>query len=139
MRIVIDTNVLVSGLLWHGPSRGLWNQVLNAQAELFTTQVLLDEFAEVIARPKFIDILERAGRTAQQLIADLRDTVEIVMPAPLPQPVSRDPDDDHVLAAAIAARAGMIVTGDQDLLVLGSYEGIAIMTPVQALDVLVAA
>ena len=53
--------------------------------------------------------------------------------------MSRDPDDDSVIAAAVAAQAAWIVTGDQDLLVLGSYEGIAIITPAQALQALGAA
>lgn len=112
--------------------------MLTAQAELFTSQILLDEFAEVIARLKFAVILERTARTVQHLLADLRDTPELVMPASLPQPVSRDPDDDHFLAAGIAARADLIITGDQDLLVLGVYEGIAIMTPARALEMLAA-
>lgn len=53
-------------------------------------------------------------------------------------PVSRDPDEDHVLAAAIAARADLIVTGDQDSLVLGVYAGIAILTPARVLEMLAA-
>lgn len=55
--------------------------------------------------------------------------MEIVDPAPLPAPVSRDADDDAVLAAAVAAGCDCIVTGDQDLLVLGTYEGIVIIAP----------
>ena len=139
MRIVIDTNVLVSGLLWHGPSNRLWNHVLTAHAELFSSQILIDEFAEVIERPKFKAILARASRTSKQLLSNFRDAVELVVPAPLPQPVSRDADDDHVIAAALAAQADWIVTGDQDLLVLGSHDGIAIVTPAQALQMLEAA
>ena len=136
MRIVVDTNVLIAGLLWRGPPSGVWNHVLTERAELFISQTLFDEFTDVIGRPKFKAILERAARTPQQLLNNLCDAAELVVPAPLPQPVSRDPDDDHVIAAAVAARADWIVTGDQDLLVLGSYDGIAIMTPAQALRML---
>ena len=50
-------------------------------------------------------------------------------PAPLPAPVSRDPDDDAVLATALAGRAEIIVTGDDDLLVLKAYQGIRILSP----------
>ncbi len=136
MRIVVDTNVLIAGLLWRGPPSGVWNHVLTARAELFISEALFDEFADVVGRSKFKAILERAARTPQQLLNNLRDAAEFVVPTPLPQPVSRDLDDDHVIAAAIAARADWIVTGDQDLLVLGSYDGIAIMTPAQALRML---
>lgn len=105
MRIVVATNVLVAGLLWHGPPSDVWNHVLTERAELFISQALFDEFTDVIGRPKFAAILERAARTPQQLLNNLRDAAKFVVPAPLPQPASRDPDDDHVIAAAIAARA----------------------------------
>ncbi len=57
-----------------------------------------------------------------------------VTPAALPKPVSRDPDDDHVLACAPAAQAGLIVSGDDDLLALGACRGIPIRSPAQAID-----
>jgi predicted nucleic acid-binding protein len=63
----------------------------------------------------------------------VRQLIEVVEPAPLPQPVCRDPDDDEVLALALAARAELIVSGDNDLLVLQQFEGIPIVTPAQAL------
>ena len=100
MRIVVDTNVLIAGLLWRGAPSGVWNHVLTERAELFISEALFDEFADVVGRPKFKAILERAARTPQQLLNNLRDAAELVVPAPLPQPVSRDPDGDHVIAAA---------------------------------------
>jgi predicted nucleic acid-binding protein len=62
--------------------------------------------------------------------------VEVVAAPPLPQPMSRDRDDDRVLAAAVAGKADMIVSGDDDLLWLGSYDGIRILTPAEALRAL---
>jgi predicted nucleic acid-binding protein len=59
---------------------------------------------------------------------------EVIEPPPLPQPVCRDPDDDEVLALALAARADVIVSGDADLLVLQQFEGIPILDPAQALQ-----
>lgn len=58
----------------------------------------------------------------------------MIEPAPLPEPMCRDPDDDHVIACALTARADAIVSGDRDLLDLGQYQGIAILTTAQALE-----
>jgi predicted nucleic acid-binding protein len=59
---------------------------------------------------------------------------EVVEPPPLPQPVCRDPDDDAVLALAIAAKADLIVSGDEDLLSMNSFAGIPILSPALALQ-----
>jgi len=67
---------------------------------------------------------------------ELRRLAELVNPPPLPPPVSRDPDNDAVLALAIAARADLIVSGDADLLVLGAHAGIRIRSPVDMLALL---
>ena len=58
--------------------------------------------------------------------------MELFEPRPLDGPVCRDPADDHVLALALAANADMIVSGDEDLLILESFAGIAIVTPADA-------
>jgi predicted nucleic acid-binding protein len=67
------------------------------------------------------------------MLAQVRLLAEIVDPPPLPEPVSRDPDDDAVLALAAAARPDLIVTGDKDLLVLDAYAGIPIVSPAEAI------
>ena len=74
------------------------------------------------------------NRTSQQFLHNYRASVEVVDVLPLPQPISDDPDDDQVLACAISGAAQAIVSGDDDLLRLENYAGIAILTPFEFLD-----
>lgn len=134
MRTVIDTNVLLSGLLWHGAPHALLEQVRSGTLTLVTSPALLAELERVIRRAKFEVILVRSNTSRDQALAELRQWAELVDPPPLPQPVCRDPDDDAVLALALAAGAELIVSGDNDLLVLGSYAGIPIVDAAQALQ-----
>jgi uncharacterized protein len=132
VRAVIDTNVLVSGLLWRGAPHALIEQVRAGALTLISSPALLAEFAEVIERPKFRPILARTGLKPERLLAELRRLAEIVDPPPLPAPVSRDRSDDAVLALAAASQADLIVSGDADLLTLGAYAGIAIVDATKA-------
>ncbi len=134
MRVVIDTNTLLSGLLWRGTPHTLLKQVRNGSVELVTSPSLLNEFANVIQRPKFSHILQSTSRTPARIVAELRQLSEIVITPPLAEPVCRDPDDDAVLACALAAKAEMIITGDDDLLALHPWQGILILNPANALQ-----
>ena len=67
MRIVIDTNVLLSGLLWHGSPHTLLNQARDGTVDLMMSQILMDELAEVITRQKFAAILQRTSRTPTRI------------------------------------------------------------------------
>lgn len=136
MRAVIDTNVLLSGLIWHGPPHRLIEQVRAGPLTLISSPALLAELAEVITRAKFAAILGRSNTSPDRTLAEVRLLAEMVDPPPLPASVSRDPDDDAVLALAVAAQVDLIVTGDADLLVLGAYAGIPIVTPNQAIALL---
>lgn len=138
MRAVIDTNVLVSGLLWNGPPHALMANVREGALEIAISPVLLAELSSVIGRTKFSAILVRAETTREQILTEMRQLAEVIEPPPLPQPVCRDPDDDAVLALAIAAQADWIISGDDDLLSLRSHAGIAIISPAEALAKLVA-
>jgi putative PIN family toxin of toxin-antitoxin system len=135
VRAVIDTNVLLSGLLWQGTPHTLIEQVRAGTLTLVSSPALLAELAEVVARPKFWAVLVQPDTNAERMLADVRRLAEIVDPPPLPAPVSRDPDDDAVLALAVATQADLIVSGDADLLVLGAHKGIPIVTPVQAVSI----
>jgi putative PIN family toxin of toxin-antitoxin system len=136
MRIVVDTNTAISGLLWQGQPRRIIDLVRARTHSLCVSMALLAELAEVIARPKFAQRIQAAGLSAAALVQDYTRLAEIVEPAPLAAPVSRDPDDDVVLATALAARATLIVSGDQDLLVLGSFADVRILNAAEALRVL---
>ena len=106
MRIVVDTNTAISGLLWPGPPRRIIDLIRARTHTLCLSLALIAELAEVIARPKFAQRLSDAGLSASALVQDYSRFAEIVEPAPLSQPVSRDPDDDVVLATALAALVG---------------------------------
>jgi putative PIN family toxin of toxin-antitoxin system len=135
MRIVVDTNLLVSGVISAGLPRDLVNAAKAGEFELCTSEVLLAELLDVIGRGKFAARLAQAQLTPQGIVDDLRALALVVSPASVPPVVLTDPDDDHVLAAALTGAADLIASGDKrDLLPLGSYLGMPIVTAQEALQ-----
>lgn len=134
MRAIIDTNVLVSGFFWHSAPHGLLERVRSGEVMLVISPALLVELADVISRPKFDSILARSNTSRERTLDELRRLAEVVEAPPLPQPVCRDPDDDAVLAAAIAGQVDLIVSGDDDLLCLKQFQNIPILAPAEALQ-----
>jgi putative PIN family toxin of toxin-antitoxin system len=128
--LVLDTNVVVAGLLWRGPPRRLIELAIEGEAvELFSSPVLLDELAHTLGYAKFAARIRSFGTSIEALVAQYTALVSLVAPATAPRVVANDADDDHVIAAAVAARAELIVTGDRKhLLPIGSHRGIAIVT-----------
>ena len=94
---------------------------------------MIAELEEVLGRPKFAGRIDRAGTTVEAFVADYLALVTLVHAPALPQPVARDVDDDHVLACALAARVEAIVSGDDDLLVIGTFESIPVITAAECL------
>jgi predicted nucleic acid-binding protein len=78
-------------------------------------------------------ILTRSNTNPELMLTEVRQLAEVVDPPPLPTPVSRDRDDDAVLALAAASQADLIITGDADLLILGTYAGIPIVDAANAI------
>ena len=132
MRAVIDTNVLLSGLLWHNAPHALLEQVRSGELALLISPGLLAELADVLSRAKFDTILECSNTSRSHTLDELYRLAEVIEPPPLPQPVCRNPDDDEVLATAIASHADLIISGDDDLLSLGRYQNIPILSPAEA-------
>jgi uncharacterized protein len=135
VRLVLDTNVVMSALLWRGKPYQLLEAIRQrSNLQLYCSGALLEELADVLTRPSATKRLALIGKQAQELLLDYITSVEVVRAAPLPHPVCRDPDDDEVLALAAAASADLIVSGDNDLLVLEQFEGVPIVNAAQALQ-----
>lgn len=129
-RVVVDTNALVSRLLIPDslPARAVRKAV--DEADLLASEATLDELVEVLARPKFDPYVTVEER--QEFIRLLARVAEFV-PVVHTVRACRDPRDDKFLALAVAGKADVIVTGDDDLLALHPFRGIAIQTPVDYL------
>ena len=141
MRIVVDTNLLVSGVISsQGLPRRLIDGALAGEFELCTSEVLLAELLEVLLREKFAARLAQAEMSPQSFVDDLRKVAVIVSPVAVPRVIERDADDDHVLAAAVAGLADLIASGDKrHVLPLGSHQGIPIVSAREAVERLEAA
>jgi uncharacterized protein len=136
VRIVLDTNTLVSAILSPlGPPRRLLDDARAQVFELCSSPVLMAELLDVVSREKFAKRLAAAELTPLGIVAEIRRLSVMAVPADVPRVVANDADDDHVLACAVSAHADLIVSGDRHLLSLGSdYQGIAIVTPAQAVQ-----
>lgn len=134
MRLVLDTNALISALLWRGTPHYLLQAIRERpNLHLYGSDVLFAELADVLTRASLRKQLGLIGKQASEVLQDYAAAMQLIQAEPLAQPVCRDPDDDAVLALARAAQADLIVSGDQDLLVLGQFEGMPIITPREAL------
>lgn len=132
MRLVLDTNTVISGLLWSSTPAKLIRAALEGRIDLVTSPALLLELEDVLPRQKLARRVAASNLNVAQLVARYSLLARNVSPA-LISPVSRDPDDDHVLACALAGQADLIVSGDADLLNLKRYQGIDILTASDAL------
>lgn len=136
MRLVLDTNVALSALLWRGTPYQMLT-IIRDHADtikVVTSAALLTELAEVLARPRHTQRLTAIGKSTAAVMSDYVAIVEIVAPTAVPAVVVNDPDDDQVLACALAGSADLIISGDKKhLLALGSYQGIPIVTTAEAI------
>jgi putative PIN family toxin of toxin-antitoxin system len=127
--------MLMSALLWRGtPYRLLDALRQQPGTQLYSSAALLEELADVLTRASASKQLALINQTANQALADYLTIIELAEPISVPRVVSNDPDDDHVLACGLAAKADLIVSGDRKhLLPLGSYQGIHIVNAAEAL------
>ena len=102
MRVVLDTNVVMSALLWRGAPHQLLEAIRQRPSiQLCSSAALLEELADVLTRPSATQRLAIIGKTAREVLADYVDAVELVEPLSVPRVVPDDPDDDQVIANGV--------------------------------------
>ncbi len=134
MRLVLDTNTALSGLLWGGTPGRLIDAAEAGQVELASSAALLAELQGVLSREKFATQLAKRGITVADVFDGYAAMVTLVAAAAIAPTITLDPADDQVLAAALAAGADLIVSGDAHLLDLKGFQGIEIVTAAVAVE-----
>ena len=129
MRVVLDTNVVVSAVIFGGPPGEIIELAAARRLELVISPALIVEFRRVL-REKFAFSYD-ALYLAETL---LRRAGTVVEPGQTLAVIAEDPEDDRVLEAAVEGKADVIVSGDQHLLALKVFQGILIMSPRQLLN-----
>ena len=122
MKVVLDTNVIVSALAAQGLCSILFELCL--KHEIYASDPLFLEIEEALREKT-----ELPPKIIQDTIQSLKKDLRNVRPAHVPLESCRDLEDLHVLGLAVASEADVLVTGDQDLLVLKKFQGIPILSP----------
>ncbi|MCK4368030.1 MAG: putative toxin-antitoxin system toxin component, PIN family [Thermoplasmata archaeon] len=132
MRVVIDTNVLISGLLFGGPPAECLELALLGEVEMVLTEHTLDELGRKLSDEKFL----LKPSEVLRFLALVRGHAVLVEPEEGGGWVSDDPDDDKVVAAALGGGASLIITGDGSILRASPFEDVKAVTPKRALGIL---
>lgn len=132
MRLVLDTNVVASALLWGGTPRHLLQARREQRVTLFTSPALLAELSDILGRRKFDKKIAASRMSVDQLVERYANLASVVRPDTVVG-ISPDPDDDVVIGTALAARAELIVTGDRGLLAVGAHRDVRIVGVSEAL------
>ena len=121
--IVLDTNVLISAIVFGGRPREVLEKVISGAFVMAISTEMLDEFQGVLEGRKF----RYSGAIVRTIVNELFAVSELVRPVMKVQVIKTDPTDNRILECALESRAACIVTGDRHLLELGQFEGIPIL------------
>jgi len=131
VKVVVDTNVLVSGIFWGGNPGMIMDAVINGKCELLVTPAILSEYLRVIdelAGERSSDLLPRWSRF-------LNESATMIIPLPAPD-ICSHAADQKFLECAVGGQADYLVSGDTALLAIKETTGISILTPRKMCDLL---
>lgn len=134
MRVVFDTNVLISGLLWKGATSALFDLVDDGSVELCVTPAIIEEINRVIAYSKITQQLRRVGVNPEDVLEYLLQHALVFEDVTFVRLVTDDPSDNMFINCAIISSSEWLVSGDRHLLRVGSYRNIKIVTPARFLQ-----
>lgn len=133
MRVVVDTNVVISGLLWGGPPNQILRWAREGFLETIVCEEIIDELRNVIRYKRFSQRLSDLSISPNEVVAFFMNLVTIVpQPRFIPQAIREDPFDNIFLALAAEHTVHLLISGDKHLLDLKEYENIQIVTPSEA-------
>lgn len=130
IKAVLDTNVLISSIFWHGPSRHIVDLAITNKIKSITSLEILEEVGAVL----YEDFPQIPYDKIEAIIRDILSYSQLIIPRKTTVKKLRDLKDTKIIVCALSAKANYIVTGDKDLLVLKKYESIKIATPRIFLD-----
>lgn len=125
VRVVLDTNVLISAVLFGGKPRDVFRLAIQGRIDAFTSPALNGEFRDVLSRPKF----KLTAENCFLIYKEIETVIMMVFPKTTVAVIRSDPDDNAVLECALEAQADTIVTGDPHLLDLAEFKDTRIVTP----------
>ena len=128
-RTTVDTNVFISALFWRGIPDRVIGIFKRQEALLLLSEDILAELERKLSSAKFATRVSAIGTSPAEVVDTFRGMAEITAPADVPENAVRDPKDRMILACAVGGKADIIVSGDKDLVVLKTYQGISIVTP----------
>ena len=132
--VVVDTSVLINAFLTAGPTKQALKLARQGEFTVCLSHHILAETSRALRKPKLMAAYRHTAESVDAFGSELKSFAWIITDVPAIEPVCRDPNDDHVLAAALAADADCIITGDADLLSLGGYGRIHILSVRAFLD-----
>ena len=135
MKVLLDTNIWISGLLWGGNPRQIIQLALSEQIVIYSSKILIDELQATLAYPTLKLRLEKLAITAEELLVEVAGITQLSQPVTISElDRLRDPKDKIVLEMALGVPVEVIVSGDEDLLILGEFRQIPILTTKQFLE-----
>jgi len=129
MKVVLDTNILVSGTFWKGDSDKIIEIIDKGEVELILCKELIDEYFDVINRDEIIDKIKNKNLVLNKSIHNIINNSNLVVPLEKFDIIKEDSDDNVVLECAVEGKVDYIVTQDNHILKLGEFQGIKIITP----------
>ncbi len=130
LKVVMDTNVFVSGVFFSGPPYQILKAWQSGEFELVVSPEILEEYrrvGEILAE-------ERPAIDLKPVLNFVLEHATIYKPSLLKEPVCEDPDDDKFFACALASQSKIIISGDKHLLKVSGYQGIEVLKPREFVD-----